>query len=92
MADGGPVTGGIVDLPAGTDNDLLTNGLARFAVEEHNKKAVSPRPRPTLPLRLARSDRICVLDPDCAEVVLLAKFLEVQFRNSGRTKLRCVGG
>jgi hypothetical protein len=76
MADGGPVTGGVEDLPAGTDNDLLINDLARFAVEDHNKKAVSPRSRPTLPLRLARSDRICVLDPDCAEVVLVAKFLD----------------
>lgn len=46
MADGGPVVGGIQDSPAGTDNDLHANDLARFAVEEHNKKAVSPRPRP----------------------------------------------
>ncbi|GJM92827.1 hypothetical protein PR202_ga09331 [Eleusine coracana subsp. coracana] len=39
MADGGPVVGGIKDSPAGTDNDLHVIDLARFAVEEHNKKA-----------------------------------------------------
>ncbi|GJM92828.1 hypothetical protein PR202_ga09332 [Eleusine coracana subsp. coracana] len=50
MADGGPVVGGIKDSPAGTDNDLHVIDLARFAVEEHNKKAVSPHLFPLAPL------------------------------------------
>jgi hypothetical protein len=33
---------GIEDAPAGTENDLHINDLARFAVQEHNNKAVSP--------------------------------------------------
>ncbi|KAL6853516.1 hypothetical protein ACP4OV_019545 [Aristida adscensionis] len=39
MADGGPIVGGIHDVPAGRENDLSTIELARFAVDEHNKKA-----------------------------------------------------
>ncbi|TVU34795.1 hypothetical protein EJB05_16647 [Eragrostis curvula] len=39
MADGEPVVGGVQDAPAGTDNDLHVNDLARFAVEEHNKNS-----------------------------------------------------
>ncbi|XP_062207166.1 cysteine proteinase inhibitor-like isoform X2 [Phragmites australis] len=39
MADGGPLAGGIHDAPAGRENDLHDIDLARFAVDEHNKKA-----------------------------------------------------
>uniref|UniRef100_A0A0A9AAX7 Cysteine proteinase inhibitor n=1 Tax=Arundo donax TaxID=35708 RepID=A0A0A9AAX7_ARUDO len=39
MADGGPVVGGIQDAPEGRENDLHDLELARFAVDEHNKKA-----------------------------------------------------
>jgi cystatin-C len=40
MADGALV-GGIKDSPAGQDNDLHVVDLARYAVNEHNNKAVS---------------------------------------------------
>lgn len=38
-SDGGPVLGGVE--PVGNENDLHLVDLARFAVTEHNKKAVS---------------------------------------------------
>ncbi|CAL4973566.1 unnamed protein product [Urochloa decumbens] len=38
MADRGPLLGGITDVPQ-NDNDLQLQELARFAVDEHNKKA-----------------------------------------------------
>jgi hypothetical protein len=38
------VTGGIEDVPMGQENDLHYVDLARFAVSEYNKKAVSPLP------------------------------------------------
>jgi cystatin-C len=41
MADGALV-GGIKEAPAGQDNDLHVVDLARYAVNEHNNKAVSP--------------------------------------------------
>ncbi|CAL4960893.1 unnamed protein product [Urochloa decumbens] len=37
MADRGPLLGGITDVPQ-NDNDLQLQELARFAVDEHNKK------------------------------------------------------
>jgi hypothetical protein len=39
------VIGGIKDVPMGNANDLHYVDLARFAVSEYNKKAVSPQPR-----------------------------------------------
>jgi hypothetical protein len=41
----GTKVGGIQDAPAGRENDLQTIELARFAVAEHNTKAVRPDPR-----------------------------------------------
>jgi hypothetical protein len=42
----GRMVGGIQDAPAGRENDLGAIELARFAVAEHNTKAVSqPDPR-----------------------------------------------
>jgi hypothetical protein len=38
------MVGGIQDAPAGRENDLGAIELARFAVAEHNTKAVSPNP------------------------------------------------
>jgi hypothetical protein len=37
-----PLVGGITEV-AGVENDLHTIELARFALDEHNKKAVSSR-------------------------------------------------
>ncbi|KAF0923392.1 hypothetical protein E2562_006296 [Oryza meyeriana var. granulata] len=34
-----PLAGGVFDAPAGSENDLRTIELARFAVAEHNSKA-----------------------------------------------------
>ena len=45
MADDRPLAGGIHDSPLGQENDLHVVELARFAVSEHNNKAVSPPPR-----------------------------------------------
>jgi hypothetical protein len=42
------VIGGIEDVPMGHENDLHFVDLARFAVSEYNKKAVSPQPHPSL--------------------------------------------
>jgi hypothetical protein len=39
----GMLAGGIKDVPA-NENDLQLQELARFAVNEHNQKAVSPLP------------------------------------------------
>ncbi|KAL6616239.1 hypothetical protein ACP70R_038509 [Stipagrostis hirtigluma subsp. patula] len=39
MADGGPLAGGVHDAPAGRENDLHIDELARYAVQEHNNKA-----------------------------------------------------
>ena len=50
MAD--PVVGGIKDSPVGQENDLKVVDLARFAVSEHNNKAVSPVEPLLLPLPL----------------------------------------
>jgi cystatin-C len=53
MADNNePLVGGIQDSPAGQENDLSVVDLARFAVNEHNKKAVSPPPAPLSPVSL----------------------------------------
>ena len=38
-----PVAGGIEDVPLGHENDLHFVDLARFAVSEYNKNAVSPQ-------------------------------------------------
>ncbi|CAO2177871.1 unnamed protein product [Urochloa humidicola] len=38
MADHGPLVGGISDVPQ-NENDIHFQELARFAVDEHNKKA-----------------------------------------------------
>ncbi|PAN27976.1 hypothetical protein PAHAL_5G121900 [Panicum hallii] len=38
MADRGPLVGGVTDVPQ-NDNDIHLQELARFAVDEHNKKA-----------------------------------------------------
>jgi hypothetical protein len=43
--DATTMTGGIEDVPMGRENDLHYVELARFAVSEYNKKAVSPQPR-----------------------------------------------
>ncbi|RLN23252.1 cysteine proteinase inhibitor [Panicum miliaceum] len=39
MADRGPLAGGVTDVPR-NDNDIHLQELARFAVDEHNKKAI----------------------------------------------------
>jgi hypothetical protein len=39
-----PMLGGIQDAPAGRENDLETIELARFAIAEHNNKAVRQFP------------------------------------------------
>lgn len=41
MADRGTLAGGVTDVPQ-NDNDIHLQELARFAVDEHNNKAVSP--------------------------------------------------
>jgi len=38
MADSGPLAGGVTDVPQ-NENDIHLQELARFAVDEHNKKA-----------------------------------------------------
>ena len=43
------LAGGIKDVPA-NENNLHLQELARFAVDEHNKKAVSPLPLFSVPL------------------------------------------
>jgi hypothetical protein len=45
MADRGPLVGGVTDVPQ-NDNDIHLQELARFAVDEHNKKAVRTTPPP----------------------------------------------
>lgn len=43
MADRGTLAGGITDVPQG-ENDIHLQEIARFAVDENNKKTVSPLP------------------------------------------------
>jgi hypothetical protein len=56
------VPGGIEDVPMGHENDIHFVDLARFAVSEYNKKAVSPQPPLFSHVHLCEVRLNCCLD------------------------------